>query len=198
MTTISAPAERITPEELLRMPDNSTLELVNGRIVEKNVSSQSSEVELWIGTRLTMFVMSHPIAKVFPASLGFQCFRSLEFDRDRIRKPDATVIRLERIATLPDPNPGYMPIVPDLAIEVFSPNDTAHEMSQKVQEYRAAGFPLIWVVEPDLRTITVFPNPGKPFLLSEDDEIRAESALPGFVCKVAELFPPQVLPRPPV
>ena len=67
-------------------------------------------------------------------------------------------------------------------------------MSRKVQEYRAAGFPLIWVVEPDLRTITVFPNPGKPFLLSEDDDIRAEAALPGFVCKVADLFPPPVLP----
>ena len=93
--------------------------------MEKNVSIESSEVELWIGTRLTMFVMNHPIAKVYPASLAFQCFHALASDPQRIRKLDATMIRLDRIAALPDPDPGYMPIVPDLAVEVFSPNDTA-------------------------------------------------------------------------
>ena len=69
--------------------------------------------------------------------------------------------------------------MPDLAVEVISPDDTAREIATKLREYRLAGFPLVWVVEPEQRIVTVYPNPGKPFTLSEDDEIRAESALPG-------------------
>jgi Uma2 family endonuclease len=174
----------------LRMPNNSAMELVDGQIVEKHVSMESSDVELEIGSRFREFLRGKRIGRAFPASLGYQCFQSLPHDPDRVRKPDCTVVRAERLATLDNPDPGYMPIIPDLAVEVVSPNDTAREIAVKLREYRAAGFPLVWVVEPDQRIVTVYPNPGKPYTLSEDDEIRAESALPGFVCKVSDLFPP--------
>ena len=181
---------RVTPEELLRMPDNSTMELVDGQIVEKNVSMESSDIELEIGSRFRAFLRDHPVAKAFPASLGYQCFQNLRRDRERVRKPDCTVVRNDRLAALPEPDPGYMPIVPDLAVEVMSPGDTDRGITTKLREYRAAGFPLVWVVYPGQRIVTVFPLHGKPYTLSEDDEIRAESALPGFACRVSELFPP--------
>ena len=194
MTALEVPltalARRVTPEELLHMPDNSTMELIDGQIVEKNVSLESSDVELEIGTRFREFLRGKGIGRAFPASLGYQCFQALPRDQDRVRKPDCTVVRAERLAALPDPNPGLMPIVPDLAVEVVSPNDTARMIATQLREYRGAGFPLVWVVEPEQRIVTVYPNPGKPFTLSEDDEIRAESALPGFVCRVCDLFPP--------
>ena len=138
------------------------------------------------------FVMQNPIARIYTSSLGYQVFQYLQGDRDRIRKPDVSVVGLDRVAKLLRQNPGYMPIVPDLAVEIVSPNDTAHDVAEKLREYRAAGFPLVWVVDPELRTVTVRPNPGKPFVLSEDDEITADAALPGFACKVADLFPPDV------
>jgi Uma2 family endonuclease len=71
----------------------------------------------------------------------------------------------------------------------MSPNDVIYEVSEKVIEYRAARFPLVWVVDPMQQIVTVYPNPGKPFLLSQDDIINAPDALPGFSCKVSELFP---------
>ena len=194
MTVIESPVpvaqRRVTPEELLRMPDNSTMELVDGQVVEKQVSMESSDVEAEITTRFREFLRDKGIGRAFPASLGYQCFQALPRDRERVRKPDCTVVRAERLATLPEPDPGYMPIVPDLAVEVVSPNDTARAIAVKLREYRAAGFPLVWVVEPDQRLVTVYPNPGKPYTLSEDDEIRAEAALPGFACRVSDLFPP--------
>ena len=193
MTILDVPlvptGPRITPDELLRLPDSNTMELVDGRIVEKQVSLESSDVELEVGSRFREYLRSNPVARAFPASLGYHCFQSLPRDRDRVRKPDCTVVRAERLAALPEPNPGFMPIVPDLAVEVVSPNDTARSIAVKLREYRAAGFPLVWVVEPDQRIVTVYPNPGKPYTLSEDDEIRAESALPGFACRVSDLFP---------
>ena len=176
----------ITPEEFLRLPDSSTMELVDGQIVEKNVSVESSKIEGLFFFRFQTFLQQHPVAEVFPASLGYQCFD----DRPgKIRKPDATIITRERLSRLADPNPGFMPIVPDLAVEVISPNDLVYKVDEKLKEYRDAGFPLIWVAHPTARTITVYSRGGRPAIFTADDEITAESVLPGFRCKVADFFP---------
>jgi Uma2 family endonuclease len=185
MTTLTKPTI-VTPEDLLQLPDSSSMELVDGRIVEKHVSIKSSATELKIAYILTGFVETQTIARVFPASLGYQCFPSAP---DRIRKPDVTLILNDRLRSLPNPDAGYMPIVPDLAVEVVSTHDTVYEIEEKLREYQEAKFPLIWVANPEARNVTVYPINGKPFILTADDEIRAEELLPGFVCKVTELFP---------
>ncbi|MBV8781722.1 MAG: Uma2 family endonuclease [Phycisphaerae bacterium] len=188
MTTLTAPTT-ITPEQLERIPDNQSMELVDGVIVEKEGSTISSQFEASILFALQQFDASRRLAAIFSASLGYRCFGDAP---DRIRKPDVSVIRIERFKALTDPNPGYMPIIPDLAVEVISTNDTVTDVDEKILEYRAAGFPLIWVVDPVVRQVTVYPNPGKPYLLTEEDEIRCENALPGFVSKVGDLFPPAI------
>jgi Uma2 family endonuclease len=189
MTTLHAPLIRVTPDELLAMPDNGSMELVDGQIVEKPVNMDSSETEGSVYLKLGHYAAATRCARVFPATLGYQCFQNVVDDPERMRKPDCTVVLSSRIKALPVSDPGYMPIVPNLAVEVVSKNDVYEDVIGKVKEYREAGFPLVWVVDPLDRTVTVYPTPGKPFILTEEDEIRAESALPGFVCRVAELFP---------
>jgi Uma2 family endonuclease len=176
----------VTPEELLRLPDNNTMELVDGQIVEKNASVTSSQIELLFAFQFQAHALAHPFAKVFPASLGYQCF---DDDPGKVRKPDCTVVLLQRLNKLPDPNPGYMPIVPDLAVEVISPNDMVYEVDEKVREYLDAGFPLVWVADPKVRTVTVHPRGGRPTIFTAEDELTAETVMPGFRCKVADFFP---------
>jgi Uma2 family endonuclease len=188
--TLASPQHRFTADDLLRLPDNNTMELVDGQILEKNVSSLSSLTELRIALILTAFTDRTGTGVVYPATMGYQCFQSVVDDPDRMRKPDVSVIKIDRYRKLPNSNPGYMPIVPDLAVEVLSTNDTIRIVNEKLFEYRSAGFPLVWVADPDTRTVTVYPNPGKPYILTGDDEITAENALPGFVCKISDFFPP--------
>ena len=156
MTVIDAPA-RITPEDLLNIPDNSSMELVDGHIVEKNVSIESSKIEFTVSLRFGMYLETHPVAAAFPASLGYQCFPN---DPGKVRKPDTTIVRNERLQELEDPNAGYMPIPPDLAVEVVSPNDLVYDVAEKVREYLEADFPLVWVMYPEDRTVIVHPNGG--------------------------------------
>ena len=47
-------------------------------------------------------------------------------------------------------------VVPDLAIEVVSPNDFAEELLEKIDEYFRAGVQLAWVVFPRQRLIYVY------------------------------------------
>lgn len=183
--TIALPA-KITPEELLQMSEGKSFELVDGNLVERNVSVLSSQAEARISHVIERFLEGHPGAAVFASSLGYRCFPD---DPGRIRRPDVTVIRIERLAALEDLNPGFMPIIPDLAIEVVSTSDTINELDEKLEEYRLAGFPLIWVADPVARLLTIYPNPGKPRILTADDTVDAPNALPGFSCVVAELFP---------
>ena len=189
--TVAQITPTVTPDELLRMPDSSTMELVDGQIVEKQLSVESTDIEGMFYFRFQTFLLGHPVAKAYTASLGYQCF---ENNPTKIRKPDATVVLLDRLKKLPDPNPGFMPIVPDLALKVISPNDTFYDVDEKVQEYLDAGFPLVWVADPKARTISVYPRGGRPVIHTADDEMTAENALPGFRCKVSDFFPSTASP----
>lgn len=185
MTVAEMTRQLVTPDELLQIPDNGSMELVDGHIVEKSVSILSSRTEGLFLTRFQNFLFEHPLAEVYPATLGYQCFPD---DPGKIRKPDMTLIRNERITDLEDQDSGYMPIIPDLAVEVISPNDLAYEITAKVNEYKAAGFPLVWVADPASKSIIVYPLGRRPLIYTVDDEISLDEVLPGFRCKVADFF----------
>jgi Uma2 family endonuclease len=43
---------------------------------------------------------------------------------------------MDRLKELDDPDPGYMPIVPDLAVEVISPGDLVYAVDENSQAWR--------------------------------------------------------------
>jgi Uma2 family endonuclease len=174
----------ITPEDLLRMQDNQTLELVDGKIREKEVSQTSSRVGARIIRLLGAVSDQSSEAEIYGSDLGYECFPD---DPNRIRKPDVSLIRRDRLKNLKGDH-GFMPIPPDLAVEVLSPNDTTHEIGRKIREYRAADFNLIWIVDPELRTVTIYRPEGPITVLQENDDITGETALPTFRCRVGEFF----------
>ena len=69
-----------------------------------------------------------------------------------------------------------------------SPNDTVYELDAKVEEYLAAGVPLVWVVNPETRTVHVIGPDGFSVRLGEADDLTAPELLPDLRCKVADLF----------
>jgi Uma2 family endonuclease len=184
--TVAPILNRVTPDDFLRMPDRGVLELVDGKIVEKKMSAESSRVEGLVFFAIQSFLRSHPVATAYPSSLGYRCFAD---DPDKIRRPDVSLIGQDRLAALADPNPGLMPIIPDLAVEVVSPHDTVYEVDEKVREYLNAGVPLVWIVDPEARVVTVHPYGERPQILTAEDEITIPEVLPNFRCRVAEFFP---------
>ena len=75
-----------------------------------------------------------------------------------------------------------------MAVEVVSPSDRFDEVLEKVQEYLAAGARLVWVALPRTKTVMACRSIGEVKILREDDELRGEDVLPGFVCRVKEIF----------
>ncbi len=50
---------------------------------------------------------------------------------------------------------------PDVAVEVVSRTDTFGAVNLKVKQYLDAGVRMVWLINPDLRTVDVY-QPGEP------------------------------------
>ena len=78
--------------------------------------------------------------------------------------------------------------VPTLAVEILSPSDTVQEINDKLALYRRAQVPLVWVIDPYVKTVTVHAAGSAPVLFSITQELSAEPHLPGLRVPVSRLF----------
>jgi Uma2 family endonuclease len=179
-----------TPDDLLSMPDGDLYELIDGQLVERHMGSWSSYVGGELFTLLKGFCQAHNLGWVWPADASYQCFEEAP---NRVRKPDVSFIRFGRLPDERAPE-GHTRIAPDLAVEVVSPKDLHYETERKVREYLRAGVRLIWVVIPESRIVLIYRADGSISGLREDGELNGEDVVPGFRCRVGDLFQP---PTPP-
>jgi Uma2 family endonuclease len=83
---------------------------------------------------------------------------------------------------------GFWPFAPNFAVEIVSPHSGMDEVHAKVRDFLAAGTPLVWVVYPRTSEVVVHTADGLARTYGEDDMLEFPEVLPGFSCKVAELF----------
>jgi Uma2 family endonuclease len=106
---------------------------------------------------------------------------------DVVRGPDVAFVTTSRLP--PDWDfSGYLPFGPDLAIEIISPSEEQHDIEKKIAEYFAAGTRLVWLFDPETRTVTARRPDGSARVDVEGEEVDGEDVLPGFRLAVAEIF----------
>jgi Uma2 family endonuclease len=110
----------------------------------------------------------------------------LQRDPDTVRGPDVAVY--EDVEKFADLYPKYGAVPPRLAVEVLSLNDKAAEVLRKVADYLNSGVELVWLIDPEERTVIIYRRDGGQVLVEEDGELTGEDVLPGLRCRVAELF----------
>ena len=86
------------------------------------------------------------------------------------------------------PRTSAWDVVPDLAVEVVSPTNTAEAVLAKLEEYFRAGTRLVWVVFPDQEKVYVYESPTTVRILQAGDDLDGGAVLPGFRYSLAELF----------
>lgn len=180
--------KRVTAAELLAMPNAKDFELVNGELVERNMGWESECVGMNISALLWNYCREHGCGWVNGSSAGYQCYEEVfPDDPERVRKPDVSYLAAERI-TADAELTGHCDLVPDLAVEVISPNDRYHDVEEKVDEYLRVGVRLVWVVDPKKKTIRIHRANGTIQDLRMTDELSGEEVIPGFRCLVGEIF----------
>ena len=181
-----------TPEDLLTMPDRKKYELVDGHLVERQMSLLSSWVGGQLHFELSRFLREHQIGWAWPSDQGYACFPN---SPRKLRFPDVSYVSKRRLpAGLT--SDGYIYIPPDLAVEVVSPNDLSYEVERKTIEFLDAGVPLVWVIDPEARTVRIYRGDGSSGWLREDGELSGEGVLPGFRCRLTTIFPERTAVKP--
>ena len=173
-----------TAEELLAMGDIGRCELIKGELIHMSPSgARHGRIAGKICFLLIQHVEARSLGMVCGAETGFLATR----DPDTVRGPDAMFVSRERMP--PEESlDSYLPIPPDLAVEVVSPDDRWSEVEGKVSEYLDAGVRLVWVVDPKTRCVHVHRPHGPVDVLSSADDLSGGDVLPDFSCKVEELF----------
>jgi Uma2 family endonuclease len=125
---------------------------------------------------------------VLARGLGVVSFAGLrvKMSDDKFREPDVVFMRKQNDHRR---NNDYWEGA-DLVMEVVSSN-REHDLVTKRREYAEAGIPEYWIIDPQLRTITVLTLVDRQYVQHGifADDVRAQSVLlPGFEVAVVEVF----------
>ncbi|MEW6363871.1 MAG: Uma2 family endonuclease [Acidobacteriota bacterium] len=182
-TVEAPPTELITGEALEKMPDMGRCELVEGRIVTMSPTGQAhGECEGNFYDHIRSFVRARRLGRVSVGEVGIYTRRS----PDSVRGADVLFISNERYAQ--KKSRSFLDVAPDLVVEVLSPEDRWSEVMQKLREYFSIGVRLIWVADPESRTVYAYRSLTDIREFTLNDELPGDDVLPGFSVKVAELF----------
>ena len=83
---------------------------------------------------------------------------------------------------------GFYEVVPDLVVEIVSPNDSPQYVAERVAMWHSFGVPLVWAVYPVARTVAAHPLEGPAIIYTEDDTLDGGTVLPEFQCPVRDVL----------
>lgn len=178
------PPGMATEQDVLDLDDHqgALCELIDGILVEKTVSWYESLVASWIVHFLQAYLKENKLGMALTAD------GALQISPNQVRIPDACFISRERVQKVKPQRGTVPPLVPDVAVEVLSRSNTRQEMDRKREEYFAAGVRLVWYIDAEAHSATVFTSPEDSVVIDESGTLDGGDVLPGFALPLAELF----------
>lgn len=186
MSTITA--ELLTAEEFFDFcgrPENEDrlLELEHGEVVELNRPGVRHGV---VCGNVIGFLWDFARKRDRGYVAGNDAGLIVERGPDTVNGPDAFFY--DEIAAYDELPVKYPERLPVLIVEVLSPSDRFSKVARRVTRFLARGVPLVWVVDPEGRDVTVY-RAGQPVVVVEEDgELTGQDVLPDLRLRVAELF----------
>ena len=164
--------------------DGNRYELVKGVLI---MMSPAGSEHGWIAGRILNRLATHVedsnLGRVYAAETGFKIGSS----PDTVRAPDACFVSHERLATV-EPTRSYLPLAPDLVVEVVSPNDTSSEVEAKAEEWLKAGTDIVLVADPSNLSIRVYQDGSEIRLFRAGDKFEAGKVCGNWTLSVNDTF----------
>ena len=136
----------------LLVQDEPLYEIVNGQRVDL---PPMSVYTTWLASRLHGRLWPYVEDKGLGMSVAEMLF-VLDAEHNLRRRPDVAFVSTARWPldrALPET--GDWDVVPDLAVEVISPNDIFKDVLAKVREYFHYGVQVVWVIAPEERQVYI-------------------------------------------
>lgn len=167
-------------EQFADSPENRErlLELIDGEVVEKVPTEEHGMITGNIFGPLWNYVQRSKAGRVVT-----EARHRKPGDNRNARLPDVSYISGKR----PLVKKGSVPQMPDLAVEVKSPDDSLKQLREKARYYLANGTRMVWLVNPEKRLIEVY-TPDDEQVLDDTDTLSGGDVLPGFTLVVRDVF----------
>jgi Uma2 family endonuclease len=167
-------------EQVIARPENRDrlFELIHGVIVEKVPTREHGIIAANMTIDIGTYLDAHPIGQV-----AVEARHRPPDDPHNDRLPDVSVV----LGQKPVARRGPENFIPDLCVEIQSPDETPRSMSEKAAFYLAHGARMVWLVYPQQRIVEVLTATDRQ-LLTGQDVLDGGEVLPGFSVPVHHLF----------
>jgi Uma2 family endonuclease len=179
------PPGKATEKDLLKIhnQEDRLYELVDGVLVEKAMGYAEGAIAAVLIRVLGNWVFERDLGIIAGADSTMRLMQGL------VRLPDLSFISWKRLGKHEYPSEPIPELAPELAVEVLSIGNTPGEMRRKLQEYFLAGVDLVWLINPDTRTVDVVTARDQVRRrLDEDQVLDGGTVLPGFTLPVKDIF----------
>lgn len=181
-----ATTTKLTLDEFLARPETKPYsEYACGEVYQKPMPDlDHSRLQFFVTLLIKQFLTASPLGIV---GIEWRCIFGPP-GQERAFVPDVTYASHERRAVRGRNARKFVWTAPDLAIEILSPDQSAGEFADKLQFYLLHGVRLVWVIDPEARTIRVY-RPGEDaLLLQTGDTLDGGDVLPGFSALIDDIF----------
>jgi len=161
----------VSESEYLHSSYDPDCELVDGRLLERNVGErdhsilQRELIYLFRSRRKDWKVQAFPEQRVRLAS-GRYCIPDISIYKD------------------PAPRDPVFSTPPFIAIEILSSEDRMSRVRQKIDQYLVFGVPYVWVIDPNTRKADVY----TPQLFCEAKDLVLRTEDPQIEVRLVEIF----------
>ena len=165
--------------------DDPSYEVVRGvRVEPPPMANTAAAVAFELGHHLSLHARTEGIGRV-----QVEMIYLIKPEENTRRRPDVSFVSHARWPReTPIPRGAAWPVVPDLAVEVVSPNDIAEDALLKIRDYFESGVRLVWVIYPELRVIHVFESFTTIRVLSGEQALDGGEVVRGFHLSLTTLF----------
>jgi Uma2 family endonuclease len=161
------------------------LELVRGRVVRMNPPRPyHGYVCLTAATIFLEHIKARDLGYVLTNDSGVITGRN----PDTLRGADVAFYGFAKVPRGTLPRDQYHDVVPDLVVEVLSPDDRWPHIMEKVSDYLNAGVPFVLLVDTLQRKLHLYAADAPVQLLDEAEILTLPAILPGFETPVARFF----------
>lgn len=167
-------------EEFITQPENAgrLFELIDGEIVEKMPTREHGVVALNIGTEFNLYLRE--------SLTGLAAVEARHRPQDsttNVPLPDVSIV----LGDKPVETRGATPYLPDVVVEVQSPDDSWRKMFERALFYLDHGTRMVILVFPRSRQVEVLTADTR-HVLNENGTIDGGDVLPGFKMAVKDVF----------
>jgi len=188
MSAVSPP-RLMTVEELLDLPDDPNVirELVRGELRESPMTRRNRKHSKSMVNTIHLLKNWQEETGAQGEVHGGEVGAILKRDPDTAVGIDVAWVPAG-VAAQDETETTFIDGPPALAVEILSPSDTQQAVHEKVELYLSCGVSVVWVVDPLFQTVTVHTSGRSPELFAVEQELSGDPVLPGFRCRVSEIF----------